>query len=787
MSKQPLLPLAAMFAAGIFMAEYLASPVAVCFGVAAAAIILAMVSRNRKIASGAVLIAALATGALHWRQQKQAVIDPSLAELPTYSRISIVGVADSPPQFREHSYRIDLHLRAVQTESGWKTAKGRLRVTVPLAADTLQPFDRAFLTGNLVWPLPERNPGDFNYQRYLQANGIQATLRVRDDGACVRLGQERPLFYSFSKALLQSRAAIGGAIDSLFTPDVAPVLHGLLLGDRSEIDASIRDNFARSGVIHVLAVSGLHVGFIMLIFWAIAGILRIPQRFVLIFVLAGIWLYALLTGMKPPVLRASIMATFFLIGRFRDRPLNSANLLAAAALAILVLRPGELFQAGFQLSFSAVAGILYFYPKIETAVKSTEAGKWLLRWPPGRWAVGLLIVSLAAQMGTLPFSATHFGRVSIIGIAANLVVIPAIFVAVATAFVALVCLPFSTMLALTYGAVAHVAIRFVMWMTQKMSALSWASADHWYPAVWILLLYVAALFLLFEWKKPSRRFVAALAILLVLNGHVWAGVLRGGPKLVVTMIDIGQGDAALVEFPTGKTLLIDAGPSAPGYDTGERMILPFLARKGIHRIDVLLISHPHLDHLGGAGALIRNFRVGQAVFADTLYASAIFQDLLHRLYAQGIPVRVLKRGNILDDFLPAQVWVMGPSPENSRIQRHLNDASLVVKVSYGKTTFLFTGDTELKGEDDLLGFANLLQTQVLKVGHHGSDTSTGESFVDAVGPRWSTLSLGALNRFDHPTPVVTQRLAAAGSDTLRTDLLGALVFESDGKQVRRVR
>lgn len=694
------------------------------------------------------------------------------------TKILLLGQAHDLPERHGERWRFPLAAqRAKMADGKWVNVIGLVLVSGE-HLDDIEVGESLLLYGNLRLADESRNPGAFDYRAYLQAQGIAAVFYCGDQ---TPLWREKPNgWFSWRRALGHIKNWIEARLANFSQGQRFALLRGLLVGERDEISDEVIDAFARTGLIHVLAVSGLHVGFVVLIFFLTLELVRVPRRWRLPFILAGLLFYVYLTGVKPPVVRASLMAAVILIGDSLEREADIYNSLGVAALGILLLQPLQLFQLGFQLSFAAVLGIAYLYhPLLFLFTRAIR-----LRWRPVRWAVTLIAVSFAAQLATLPFAVRAFGRLPLTSIWGNLFIIPAAFTSIASATVACV-FSFFAFVSLAFGNVADLTAAAMIAFTRWLATIPFAYLDQIHISLWLLIFYVIALTALVEWRKPALRRGLLIAGLLVLNVFIWQQAWSAGPKLRVTFFDVGQGDAALLEFPN-KCLLIDAGPLEENYDAAARVLVPFFRRRGIRQLDAVIISHPHADHLGGLPTLLRHLTIKKVFVGSAESNSELEQTCEKLLDSLQVSRFVLTTGQRLLDFTPAEVWVMHPHRDRSQAQS-LNDASVVVKVIFGKYAFLFPGDAEWESENCLLEFDGMLESDVLKVSHHGSETSSLVSFINAVSPQWAVVSAGRWNRFDHPHPQVIARYDSLGIALLRTDQSGAFIFETDGKTLKRVR
>ncbi len=785
MRTRPFLPIALAFITGLHFAFRI--PVAgetVVLLVAGLLLAALVFQRYAGIATLCLLAAMPGLGVLTHRLAHEAAVPDEVRTLEPYQTIEVIATVTTVPEERFGRVRFQALVHALRVDSLLQPVRFRIRVQAPEVA--VEPGDEIFLRAGWLPPRGPRNLGTIDMREQFAAAGLAGTVRVRTDGVVLKTGVNHYAEVTFSARAGRVRSVLNTAVHRALPQSSAGIVAGLLLGERGGIEEDILHDFSSAGIIHVLAVSGLHVGFIMLIIYIAGSFFNLPRSALLVISLLGVWAFALVTGMKPPVFRASLMATLFVIAMIRDKRADALNLLSFAALVILALRPGDLYSVGFQLSFAAVAGIVLLHPFFEQRIRKISLIDRAYAHALPRWTLSLMIVSLSAQLGTLPVSAWHFGSFSLVGMLANLFAIPLVFVAVATAFVMLIASAFWPGAAAVFAATVHVVITLVVELAAVMARLPFAAVEGWYPDFPLIVLYGLVLFWLLA-GSGRIRFYTLLAMLLVLNFRVWAPVLSGSARLLeVAVLDVGQGDAIVVRSPTGRAMLIDAGPAFADVSAGERHVVPFLQRQGIRQLDVVVVTHPHLDHFGGLFAVAETIPLGKVVFADTGYASPVFRNLLSFLNFRNVPIQIARRGDLLDELDPVLGMILAPPEDLAVLDKHLNNASIVLKLMYGRTAFLFTGDAEERAERRVSGYGGFLRAAVLKAGHHGSRTSSTPAFLSRAQPEIAVFSAGAFNKYGHPDPGILARYRAVGASIHRTDLQGAALFRSDGDKIRRI-
>ncbi|MCX6135549.1 MAG: DNA internalization-related competence protein ComEC/Rec2 [Ignavibacteriales bacterium] len=702
-------------------------------------------------------------------------------------RILIHGRIESEPVKRGARADMIVRTESIRRDSAEIQAQRRLLVQIVRKAhwsdpDSLAIGDRIMIEGYLEALPGARNPGEFDYGRYLALNGIQGFVTVRDTNSISLLA--RPGSFSLSEISAKAQNNIYSIYDRFHGQGEASFLKGVVFGYRGDLSAEVKKAFMDTGTIHILAVSGSNVVVVALIFYSLIGFLRVSPRAATGLTLVGLLWYMVMTGMSPSVVRATIMAGSILVGNVIGRKGDIYNSLAFAALVMLLWDPLYLLDVGFQLSFAAVLSIVYFFPKLEPLISLLPAK--LVRITGVDSTLKLFAVSVAAQIGTLPFSAYYFGQVSPVSILANLVVVPVSGLNTLLGFATLGAAYISGWLASSYAALNDLLVSLLLKFVTWSASVPYAHMETVGVGAMSAVFYYATVAALFNRRNPRVVVWAFGVILLGMNVSFYAEAFtRRGGMFTVTVIDVGQGDALLLEFPNNRRVMIDAGPTYSQGDAAQRTIAPYLKKRGIRALDALILSHPHDDHIGGCISLLKSIRVGSLIVADTAPVSKSYEAVLSAVRERGIPISVVRAGESLQFDPATRIFVLQPG--SVLAGGDLNNQSLVLKTCYGSTSSILTGDASTEVEDRILRTStDLLMSDVLKVAHHGAATSSSEGFLKAVRPSLALISVGRLNKFKHPSRAVLSRYGQLGIPIRRTDLDGAVILQSDGMKIRLI-
>lgn len=801
---RPALLMAAALALGIAIAGWVRPHPGLALG--GLVFCLGWAARSRQRTMAALLAAVAAFGALRYSFVQTA----GRGSIGAWEgqRVQVTGtVVSEPESLPSGGWAYAVAVEAVEDHP----ARGRIWIT---QWDGKAPGygERIRAQGRLEQPPGAPRPGAFDQAAYLARQGIYVRMSVRSV-TVTGPGRLDPI----RRAAVSLRQRMEAVLAAILPEGYAALMAGLVLGSRSDLPEDISQAFRESGVFHLLAVSGGNVAMILLPFLALLRRVGVRRRWAAAAGIPLVAFFILLTGSTPSVLRAGLMAILVLLGDVLGRERDALNTLGAAALLLLAAAPGLLFDVGFQLSVAATLGILLF-----TRPLQKRLAPWLqqvLGQRFGRWMAEGLAVTLAAQLLVEPLCLSYFGTLSPVAPVANLLVAlcqgPVVYLGTVTLLAGLVLLPLARLLAAALQAGLWVLIFLVKATAAvpggylEVGRLPFFGVVVWYTILWLCLspypsmlrnqaglLRERVRILWHRWRPALARQVPVAAAMVMLMGAAvltWRQVLAGpGDVLTVTFLDVGQGDAVLVRSPEGRTMLVDAGPvipphphrRQPGWDAGKEVVVPFLRRLGVQRLDLLVLTHADQDHAGGAAAVLRALPVETFWHAGLDQEERPYQEALRLAREAGIPLRAPVAGERVLLGSEVTVEVLNPPAELTRsAASDDNNRCVALRVTYRHVGFLLACDLEEAAEARLVAAGVPLQADVLKVAHHGARGSTSTPFLEAVKPSWAVISVGAGNAYGHPHPATLERLREQQIRLFRTDRHGTVTFRTDGTRI----
>ena len=759
-----------------------------------------------RVGAAAFLIAGLLVGAI---RGDPAVLTPP-GDLGSYhdEQVELRGLVEGLPELVGPAVRFNVVAEAARRPDGeWVAATGRSVVWADPAIGPLEgrtyPFlghgDLITVAGALEAP---RRIGVFDYAEHLAARGVGSIM-----GRARVTSIEPASGFDVMRSVHRLRRSLAGSIERHVPEPQAALTQALVLGLRGSLTPETSDDFRSAGMTHLLAVSGLHVGVLLgLALLASCRLLGRRHGWYLAPALLLLWAYIMLAGAPPSAVRAGLMGSAFVLALATGRAAVPLNALALAALVVLAWEPRTLWDRSFQMSFSAMAGVLLIgLPLASVPFERWRVGRRRdpramrsarLAW---RWVAGASAVSFGAVLGSLPLVTFNFGQIPLFSIPATLVVMPLVPVLLVSGLVTALAGELASVLGTVAGIGPAGAAGLIALVAGSIDALSWAAIDiEVGSAGWVWGAYAGiagvlaivfrgrwggqvATFLVALWRGPAGRARATMVVaaFAMIAAAPWGASAtdNGDGLLHVHFLDVGQGDATLIVTPEGRTVLVDGGPDARTTIGLIDEIMP----AGHTQVDLAVLTHPHADHLNGFMELVRRGRVKQVLVPPLIDPSS--REWWDELHAGDVPLTVGKSGMVLsmDDGTRIEV-LHPPDPTLRGTASDVDNNGVVLRVMIDDASVLFTGDVFAEGELVMVDLQNDVAADVLQVGHHGSSTSSAAEFLRAVEPSVAVISSGADNRFGHPSDDVVDRiLGHVGPELLfETARGGSVELASDG-------
>ena len=699
--------------------------------------------------------------------------------------VTIRGYVSAEPSVRDTYTQLELAAEEIELDGDARAVSGKL--VLNLAHYPVYAYGDPLSVRGLQETPPVTD--DFSYREYLASRGVHSIMR-RAQVTLLPGQRGNPLL----RQAFRLKGYLRQVIEAILPNPEAGLLSGVLLGLSHTLPDYLADAFRATGLTHIIVISGFNISLVA------QAIMLASRRWLhrwaaLWGSLAAIVLYGLFVGPSPPVVRAALMGSLFILGQLLGRKSHALTSLAASSLLMTLFNPLLLWSVSYQLSFVATLALIVLEPALAEGLQAWGAARVSPDDAPGWWRPvrDMLLATGAAQIATLPVIWYHFSQVSVISLLANVLVLPVqppiVYLGgIVTALGAL-----STSLGRVAAWTVWPLLRYTIAVVQWLAGISWASITV--PRLHLSLVWafygVIALGLVVKQRAGLRARLArltqqplatklSLAVPALVAVLVWASVLiLPDRRLHLYLLDVGQGDAILLRTAGGRAILVDGGPDPLLLTSRLGEILPFWQR----RIDLVVATHADQDHLAGLIPVIERYRVSQVIESPTMGDSALSAQWHQTLAAAGLEPMVASRGMQILMGSGLRLEVLHPPAGVTAVeQADDNRNSVVLMVDAGRCRILLTADIDAETEASLLDEGLSLGATVLKVAHHGTDASSSEAFLSAVDPQVALVSVGEGNPFGHPAEGTLQRLAALGCQVFRTDLQGTIELVTDGQR-----
>ena len=701
-----------------------------------------------------------------------------MVNMPYGERVIVRGTVHEFPSSSEFSDF--LFIKAEDVTFLNKKIKSNANIIVSVYKGAGQAYrigDQVEVFGKLERIHGADNFGDFDYNLFYRSKNVYARIIAAESNVTVLDNQAHFLKNPF----LMLRRSADDLVNRYFTGDTRAIIKSMIIGNKTEISDEVEGDLKASGLMHVIAVSGTHISAFLVIVVAFLSIFGLGTRKRIILSMILVVAFTMFTGSSISAVRACVMCVAYQISQLYFRDYSASRTVILTASAMMLLNPYVLYDVGFIYTTLCVFAIDQFFPLLEK-----EAGRFKAK------KLSLMVFSmLSAQIAAIPVTAFYFGYVSTYALVANLII--AVFATPIILFGVL----FSVLgglggfIAYPLNFISDILIKIMLYVAKAVANIPFAVIYTKELDLLFILFYVATLYAIYHgWKyrktirlRDHFKVKAAATVSVILLAFMIVVNITSIGVFEVTFLNVGQGDTAYIKTAMGKNMLIDAGGSSDS--VGENTILPYLRRKGVTKLDAILLSHFDRDHSAGVMYLLQNIQVDSLMIPDTTEDRESKNEIIALAESKGTHVITLLKGNMIKDGKNMVMSIISPD-EELRDVKDYNEASMVVMLSYGEMDFLFCGDIGAKAEEHLSKIGGVPSVEVLKVAHHGSKNSSTEEFLEAVAPEYAVISVGK-NSYGHPAQQTLARLEVLGSKILRTDEKGTIVFEVAQNRIKKIK
>lgn len=764
MYRRPIVGIAIALILGIVLQFYLRLPIKIILAIIFANVMLLIILFNLKQRGKTIIIllTILFLGALHLEYNYST--EDSI-KCFVNKNVELVGDCAQKYVTDKSVYILNIS-KIIYKGKGYKL-KNKILLKVFDYEGTSLNNKKVIINGKLKIPDNARNPKMFDYNLYLKTQGIHTVLNT--NGHNVEIIDTGDLLFLIKLRHEVKKNIYNGTL-KILPDDEGEIALSIAFGDKKIIDENLYEDFKTSGTAHALAVSGLHFGILFIFIDSILKSFKVKEKYKSLILILLIWTFAFIVGFSPSVIRASSMITLCSISNAFNRKYDLFTSLALISLVNVIINPFMIFNVSFQLSFFAVTSIGIFYkPIYERLVFLPD----FLR--------KMISTTLSAQIGTSPIIAYHFNNFSLIALIINIPIVLLITLILPLSLIFFITLFVNTSIAKIIAFFDKILIKLLIMVNSISSYLPFSSFNVVSPSLLFLVaFYFGTVLIFYKDKLPyinkykrRKTLLLFLIIILTINGLEFISP----NKIKLTFVDVGQGDCILIETPKGKNILIDGGKYK------KEFLSKFLLKNHISYVDLICVSHIHSDHIGGIIDVVENINFGSIVIGTKMYSCEEYQELIKQCGVENVPIMEFTRGKTITLEEDITLTAVHPSLNPMRnTNDDINNNSLVIILKYKDFEVLLTGDIEKEAEMEIIKKTIKRDVDILKVCHHGSNTSSCEKFIDYFNPDIAVIQVGK-NVFGHPHRNTLDILNEREIKIYRNDKNGAVIIESDGENI----
>lgn len=773
LNTAPAFKLAILFSAGIIAGRYLSESLYYTIPLLILLVAAAIVFRKNESAKMVLIFVCAITAGIIKINVDEFVFESKTINFKgrDLSNVFLIGVVDDLPEYSSERIRFTVDVSEIVSRKDTLKTGGRVlvilkekkKLSVNDSMPVLEAGDRVFLFGTLRDAPEETNPGDFNYREYLALNDIHKTFIVNYYSDAEVISKNNLNFFG-QKIVYPARKFAIENINRNTGNEEGAFLNGLVTGYRADMPKEMKEDFIKAGVMHLVAVSGLNVAYIIIFLTLFFSLLRIPAGIRIYFIIAALIFYVFFTGAPASIVRAAIMGSVLLINFKVQRKINFYNVIGISALLILMYNSTQLFNSGFILSFSSVISIVVIYNKIDKYIGKRIDNINRKYRKVLYYLYGTLLTTLAAQIGVLPITLMYFGKVSISGIFTNMLVIPLSNFSLALGFLQVITGAFSEFLSSLIASVNYYVLHFQLGFIKWAAELSFSYFEYYGVTLLAAITFYAVLLLLLATGRNNIKYTASGILAVIILFAIVTGFRSS--KFEVTYLALGNADCTHIKTPDGSNIIIDAGIENQYNRATSGRILPYLKKQGVKEIDLLILTSEIGKNYAALKTLLENFDVGKIVLPLKNEITGKSEKIIIEKKIQVEEIRNVKEisgyGGLSLRFLIADT------------------SAAMLKAVFKEKSFLFTGKAEIKDEKDLIQkYGEDLKANVLKVAKYGSRKSTSEDFLNTVKPETAVISTSGIEEKNLPADEVLERMKKMNVKIMRTDENGAVKITVD--------